>query len=225
MDRIINNIIAAAFCIFIATSAIFAVPPTNEVISMLKQKGEYENYVRLLKEAKERGYNANDISNNKTAATRTEKSSLRALAILVDFPNMPYTAGITSGLPQDFEDLLFSLETIPTGSLREYYLEVSYGNTDIYGDVAGWYTVSENYAYYAGYCNGTIGFGAYPYNAQRLVEDAIALADSDVDFSIYDNDGDGDVDILFVIHAGTGFEETGDNCEINSHQGRIFPRV
>ncbi|MDD4052372.1 MAG: M6 family metalloprotease domain-containing protein, partial [candidate division Zixibacteria bacterium] len=52
----------------------------------------------------------------------------------------------------------------------------------------------------------------------------VDLADADVDFSQFDNNGDGTVDGLFVIHAGTGYEESGNDCEIHSHQWSITSR-
>ena len=39
-----------------------------------------------------------------------------------------------------------------------------------------------------------------------------------VDFSQYDNDSDGNIDGLFIVHAGRGYENTGDLNMIHSHQ-------
>jgi M6 family metalloprotease-like protein len=50
-----------------------------------------------------------------------------------------------------------------------------------------------------------------------LTEDAVTAADPDVDFSLYDNDGDGEVDALFVVHAGPGYEDTGNVNYVHSH--------
>jgi immune inhibitor A len=109
----------------------------------------------------------------------------------------------------------------PGGSLRDYYHEVSYGKLTIDGLVsgdagptAGWYRAPQPKSFYA---NGNFGWGGYPNNSQRLVEDLVVRADPYVDFSTYDNDGDGVVDALVVISAGRGGEATGDSGDIWSH--------
>jgi immune inhibitor A len=68
------------------------------------------------------------------------------------------------------------------------------------------------------YVAGDYGTGAYPGNAQKMVEDAVAVADAAVDFSDYDADGDGYVDNLVVVHAGTGAEYTGSSGDLWSHR-------
>jgi M6 family metalloprotease-like protein len=78
----------------------------------------------------------------------------------------------------------------------------------------GWRRAPHTYDYYV---DGLKGFGTYPQNAQHLAEDAVTLADPAVNFANYDNDGDGYVDALFIIHAGPGYEYTGDVNDIHSH--------
>jgi immune inhibitor A len=121
--------------------------------------------------------------------------------------------------------MLFSEETYPTGSVRNFLLENSYGQFSLDGAVTVWLRMPQTYAYYV---NNLKGLGVYPQNAQKLVADAVAAADPYVDFSQFDNDGpdgiphsgddDGYVDALFVVHAGPGYEETGDPTDIHSHQ-------
>ncbi|MCP4568350.1 MAG: M6 family metalloprotease domain-containing protein, partial [FCB group bacterium] len=102
-------------------------------------------------------------------------------------------------------------------SMTEYYLENSYGDFEVVGDVAGWYTAANNASYYTNYCDESHGMGSYPNNSQKLIEEAVDAADASVDFSNYDNNNDGFVDGLFVVHAGTGYEDSGNDCEIHSH--------
>ena len=90
------------------------------------------------------------------------------------------------------------------------------------GPTAGWYRAPQPKSYYT---DANYGFGGYPKNAQKLVEEAIALADPNVDFSLYDNDGDGVVDALVVICAGSGAEQTGNVNDIWSHKWSITPQV
>jgi len=143
----------------------------------------------------------------------------KALVLLIDFPDYRWHNSSDSNFanqdslytPQHFQNMLFSesvyadpLSASPyTGSLRDFYLANSYGQFNIDGDVAGWFTAKNNLEYYLG--SGS-GFGSYPNNAQRLVEEAVALAAPVVDFSDYDNDGNGVVDALMIVHAGPGAE-------------------
>ena len=90
------------------------------------------------------------------------------------------------------------------------------------GPTAGWYRAPRPKSYYT---NGNYGFGSYPQNAQRLVEDVLALADPHVDFSGYDNDGDGAVEALVLICAGIGGEQSGDVDDIWSHKWGITPQT
>lgn len=120
------------------------------------------------------------------------------LIVLVQFPD-----ALFSTPRAHFESFAFSSDTHPTGSLRDYFQQASYGKVLISGDVVGPYTLPEPYTFYAGEKSG---LGEYPHNAQRMAEDTLALADPDVDFSLYDPNGDGYVDALIIVHAGPGAE-------------------
>lgn len=134
----------------------------------------------------------------------------QALALLVQFTDNAASTGATY-----FDTLLFSTGT---GTLKDYYDEVSYGILDIVTvnlpSTIGWMTMPQTYNYYV---NGNYGLGSYPQNAQRLAEDAVLTADPVVDYSQYDNDGDGWVDTVFIVHAGPGAEFTGSVNDIWSH--------
>ncbi|UCD94904.1 MAG: immune inhibitor A, partial [Candidatus Zixiibacteriota bacterium] len=157
----------------------------------------------------------------KSAVDPDAIDTVRAVVLLVDFSDNPYFAGVVAGMPADFDSVLFTEGGVnPTGSMTEFFLENSYGNFYITGDVYGWYRMPQTYAYYV---DGQYGFGDYPQNAQGLTVDAVLAADGDVDFSLYDNFGpiglpDGEVDALFVVHAGPGREETGSDDQIHSHR-------
>lgn len=145
----------------------------------------------------------------------------RALVLLVDFQDNP-----AAKPRQHYLDMLFSMGKYPTGSLRDYYYEASYHKLSVTGDVCGgdkgWLRAPRPYSYYAG---DKYGFGEYPKNATRLVEDAIDLASGHVNFAEYDVDGDGEVDALFIVHAGSGAEVTGITGHIWSHMSNIPPKT
>jgi immune inhibitor A len=124
--------------------------------------------------------------------------------------------------------MLFSVGTYATGSMRDFYREASYTQLDVIGIVsgsggptAGWYRAPQPKSFYT---DGNYGFNNHPKNAQKLVEDVIALADPTVNFADYDNDGDGIVDALVVICAGSGGEQTGNANDIWSRKWNI-PQV
>ncbi|KJD33530.1 peptidase M6 [Tamlana nanhaiensis] len=156
------------------------------------------------------------ISADRAPVTGTK----RAIVLLVDFSDK------TAAQNQShYNNMLFSQGTYATGSMRDYYKEASYGKLNVIGAVkgqngptAGWFRAPRTKAYYT---NNDFGFGAYPRNAQKLVEDAIDLAQPFVNFSQYDNDGDGFVEALIVICAGSGGEATGNKSDFWSHKWGI----
>ncbi len=94
----------------------------------------------------------------------------------------------------------------PTGSVRDYYSENSYGTMTLQSTVVAWVTLPQTEAYYA---NANDGLGSYPQNAQKMVEDALNLADPLVNFTQFDLDNDGFVDAIDIIHSGYAAETGG----------------
>jgi immune inhibitor A len=143
-----------------------------------------------------------------------------ACVLLVDFSDAPATTPASH-----YEDMLFSVGSYATGSMRDFYREASYGKLDVTGVVsgaggptAGWFRAPRPKSYYT---NGNYGFGSYPQNAQKLVEDVLAIADAHVDFSAFDKDGDGKVEALVLICAGIGGEQSGNTGDLWSHKWGI----
>jgi immune inhibitor A len=178
-------------------------PPHPELIKRLKQEGRWERFIHK--------FPTKPAGLDTPAPTKAPVIGVRkAIVLLVDFSD-----NIASTSQSHYVNLLFSSGTYPTGSMRDYYQEVSYNQLDIQGEVTGWYRAPQLYSYYT---NGSYGFGSYPRNAQRLTEDTVNLADPFVNFANYDNDGDTYVDALFIVHAGPGAEVTGNPNDIWSHK-------
>ena len=101
----------------------------------------------------------------------------------------------------DYENMLFDNNS--TGTMREYYDEISYGNFSVNGDAGGWY-------------NSSLTMQQAVDNAQQYVANVAALADGDFNYALYDNDGpdnvpnsgddDGYVDGIIVVYSGCGAE-------------------
>lgn len=124
----------------------------------------------------------------------------KVLTVLVEWEN--HTAMSFLHPNSAYDEMFYSVGTYPTGSVNDYYQEVSYGAFSIDGTVVGWRLMT---SWYDGW-----------YDIGEIVADIDPL----VDFADYDGDGDGFVDALWIIHAGPGQEETHDPNDIWSHAYR-----
>lgn len=92
------------------------------------------------------------------------------------------------------------------GSVRDYYLEASYGALTIQTDVFGWFSLPKKQSFYGANLGNIPGNDTNP---RQMVIDAINASDASVNYANYDSDGDGWVDFFGVIHQGQGEEQTG----------------
>ncbi len=128
---------------------------------------------------------------------------------------------------QTFQDLLF--DNNPTGTLTDYYQEVSYGQFNVTGTVFGWFTADNNQAYYASNNHGLNS--NYPQNGHGFVRSIVEKADAAVDFSQFDNDGpdgipnsgddDGYVDGVIVVYSGAGADWAPSNNNLWPFSSRL----
>jgi immune inhibitor A len=147
---------------------------------------------------------------------RELKGVIQTLVLLVDFEDKPHGEQRTASF---YDQMLFgTIDVFPTGSMAEYYRRISNYNDkagigiDVQGKVYGWLRLPQKSDYYT---SGTSGMGNYPRNAQGMAEDAIREAlKQGVDFTPYDVLGEKMVTALFIIHAGSGAEETGSRDDI-----------
>lgn len=224
MARIGTAVVLLIAVTLVAGSA-FSMPLRPDIADKLRAEGKLADEEALMAIAHKMG--VDNLGGNKVFQAGPGKplvmTTRQAIVILVDFSDN--VANQTTYPPSHYSDLLFSVGTYPTGSLRDYYLENSYGNFTVTGQVTNWLRMPQTYAYYVYGQRGI--YGPYPHNCQKMVEDAVIAADPYVDFSQYDNDGpdgiphsgddDGYVDALFVIHAGPGYEVTHNVNDIHSH--------
>jgi immune inhibitor A len=199
--------------VILAAKIAFGVSIAPQVVEQLKESGQLQSIVEANKDARARGVWQANPGPYHFDRTTADVETLHCLIILVDFNDMTHESGFHSE-PPNFDTLLFSFGLRSPGSMTDYYNECSYGQAYLMGQVTQWYRMPQLYSYYV---DGQRGFGTYPHNAQKLTEDAITAADPDVDFSLYDNNGDDEVDALFVVHAGPGYEDTGNLNYIHSH--------
>lgn len=197
-----------------ASAVAFAMPPHPELVNRVDQGVVALPYAL----ANEDGLDARGIDSptripylDRLMERRHLDEDFNALAILIDFSD-----NTSQVAPSSYDQLLFGNSQ---GTLPHYISQVTYGALTVVTvnlpSALGWRRAPQTYAYYV---NGQNGFGAYPHNAQKLTEDAIALVNPVVNFANYDNDGDSYVDALFIVHAGSGAEFTGNNNHIWSHK-------
>lgn len=198
------------------------VPPSPQVLSMLymdylkygKPEGlSFKRYLRVI------GYvdPSHDVVGMDDGATlKMEPTGLKLISVptqpitgelqvkvlLVDFDDRP---GVLSA--DHYRDMLFSDGIYPTGSMRDYYSEVSLGKVKVSGLVHGWFRMPNPYSYYTNGESGT-KWESYPRNAPRLAEDAVKVAlNAGIDFpDTLDKLSQGVVTALFIVHAGRGAE-------------------
>ena len=138
--------------------------------------------------------------------------TVKVPVLLIDYPDLPHQFS-----PSAFDSLFNQTNYDGIGSVKDYYLEVSYGQLTLQFTIYGWFHAKNNYQTY-GKTNGN--------NAARdLVREAIDSAEAaGMDWTPYDNDSDGDVDAVIVIHAGPGAEQGSRTQYIWSHRWSISPR-
>ncbi len=195
--------------IIMGVTILHSMPLHPEFVKKLRKEGKLQEVVDAYKKARV------EWSINRIQGTPSARVSGSGIAILIDFDDNP--ADTINHPPASYDSLLFSVGIYPTGSMKDFYIENSYGKFKFTGRVAPdtsqrrWYRSSKTYSYYS----ENFGFT----HSQELVKEAVALADPDVDFGEFDNDGpdgipnsgddDGIVDAVYIIHAGPGYEEYG----------------
>jgi len=130
----------------------------------------------------------------------------KAVCILVDFPDraMVHTQS-------EFEALMNQIGYSAggaKGSVRDFFLENSYGQLDFTVTVVGPYTTPQNMSYYGqGYLNDTY--------YRQFADFAVNAADADVNYADYAVNGK--VESIHIIFAGYGDESIGNHNQIWSH--------
>ncbi|MDR2057401.1 MAG: M6 family metalloprotease domain-containing protein [Dysgonamonadaceae bacterium] len=159
---------------------------------------------------------------NKTISysTRAIVGTARAICALIEFPDKPFTHTL-----EEFE-LLMNQSGYNTngarGSVRDFYLENSYGQLILEVTVTGIYTAAKNRAYY-----GENGNGNLDKHPDELAREAanFAFNDPSINPSDFDNDGDGYLDTFHFIFAGYGEESGGEADCIWSHKSNLYPSL
>jgi len=137
--------------------------------------------------------------------------SLETVCILMQFPDN--LADTIRRSPARFDSMLYSTgvyrnQPYRQGSLKDYFLENSYGNYTVLGGIAGnrWFLSQYNYSRYRD-GNYMLSTGS------QMARENMQQVDQFVDFRQFDLNQDNRIDAMFMVHAGPGGEDNGDvNC-------------
>jgi M6 family metalloprotease-like protein len=142
--------------------------------------------------------------------------TMRNLVVLIQFSNH-----VGRALPSTSDlDVLFNAPggdptLAPTGSVRDVYLQNSYGQLELNSDIAPWITVSGSEQYYA---NGASGDSTL----WEALREALNELDGTVDFSQYDQNNDGFIDSIAFLHSGYAAEWGGQDTDGTASSDRIW---
>ena len=127
------------------------------------------------------------------------------LGLYSDIPTAPFT--------RNAFDTEFFTGPWTSGTLRQYWSEVSYGLFDVTGTVFDWVPLSQSGYYYTG---GQGGIAPGISKTGDMIKEILDALDPSTDFGAFDNDGpdgvpnsgddDGFVDVLLVVHPTFGAE-------------------
>ncbi len=156
-------------------------------------------------------------SNFSTSPESVANGTLKNLVVLIEFADHTLRS-----LPSEGDiDVLFNSfggdqYLAPTGSVRDVYLENSYGQLELNSTVYVWVTVSNTEEYYA---DGNSGLSSKIWEA---LEDALNQVDNGLDFNQFDEDNDGYIDAITFLHSGYGAEWGGTDAEGTHYTNRIW---
>ena len=126
----------------------------------------------------------------------SQPQTQRGLVLLVEFPDVKMKAGAATQWNNRFNQQGFSLDR-HIGSVRDYFIDQSYGLLTVDFDVVGPLEVSRKHDYY-----GTPPNSDLDDRAAEMVIEALNLANPLVNYADYDWDGNGWVDQVYIIFAG-----------------------
>jgi M6 family metalloprotease-like protein len=164
----------------------------QQLIESEYSNGYYAEKFRERKQIREQ------ISRGLLPESTLVEDTVFALTLMGQYPDLPghYTQ-------QEFQSQLYDGPN-PTGTVTEYYSEVSYNQLYFTGDAQGWYDVPGNLQSYIG------GYGG-----PQFVVDVIEETDPTLNYAdyiqYYDGQGKPHIGFVAVVHAGAGAEAGANN--------------
>lgn len=142
--------------------------------------------------------------------------SPRALVILVQFSDVkflsPDPAAVfgyyLNGSDKPSDEQYGSTLNKNTGSVRQYFSDMSGGLYTPQFDVVGPVTLGRPQSYYGGDSGNTKDV-----QVMTMISEACQAVDDQVDFSQYDSDNDGNADLVYCVYAGYAQSVSGNSAD------------
>ncbi|MBQ9652390.1 MAG: M6 family metalloprotease domain-containing protein [Prevotella sp.] len=179
---------------------------------------EIANDETMAQRAQERRMKAQQRRAKRLAPRKAEQignftGNKKGLIILAAFKDKAFESGHNNALYQKIANEEGYNEGEFVGSVADYFKAQSRGVFNLTFDVVGPVTLSKNASAYGG--NDSYGDDK---DAGAMIVEACKAADAQVNFKDYDWDGDGEVDQVFVLYAGAGEANGGDEDTVWPHE-------
>ena len=160
--------------------------------------------------------NAKRVKKRQFGHPTTILGKKKAIMILANYKDQSFQRGHNNGLYQKIANQENYNEGNFQGSMADYFKAQSRGKFELDFDVVGPVTVSKNASYYGN--NVAVGNEDVDEHAAEMVIEAVNLAKEQItDWTPYDWDEDGYVDQVYVVYAGMGEADGGDDVTIWPH--------
>ena len=160
--------------------------------------------------------NAKRVKKRQFGHPTTILGKKKAIMILVNYKDQSFQRGHNNGLYQKIANQENYNEGNFQGSMADYFKAQSRGKFELDFDVVGPVTVSKNASYYGN--NVVVENEDVDEHAAEMVIEAVNLAKGQItDWTPYDWDEDGYVDQVYVVYAGMGEADGGDDVTIWPH--------
>ena len=195
MNKKLITFFVATLCYsFIGAQPFVRPVPSHRIHHTHRLPGVNERRLARLEKMRE----ANIALRHQTGPLRakTQPESRRGLVLLVEFSDVKMQSGALTQWSNRFNQQGFSLDS-HVGSVRDYFIEQSYGLLTVDFDIIGPLTLTQTHDYYGSAPNTRLDD-----RAAEMVIEALNLANTQVNYADYDWDNDGEVDQVYVIFAG-----------------------
>ncbi|MBI5804535.1 immune inhibitor A [candidate division TA06 bacterium] len=200
-----NKIMTTLFmCLFLTTGLLQAMPPREGIVL---DKEQMELMQKLGIDSPKNGILQSEIK-----LGRTKISGNR---------NYPVVTGDFTDTVHIYTNAAMQTNLFNTGagvkSVNNYYRDMSYNAMSCSGSVFNWVSSGNTRAYFGNNAGGLTD--GTTKNTYEFILKTLQACDAAVNFAnpSFDSNNDDTVDVLWVIHAGRGREETGLNADIHSH--------
>lgn len=178
------------------------------------------SYSRRIKAHQHNLFSRSMVTGKADKSSGVSQTTIKAVTGTVDVPVLMvnFSDRNTTTSRNDFDQFLFQ---DPAG-LTAYYQEVSYQNLTLSGGINGvidWVKLPNTHQFY-----GKNNSAGYDSNIGLMIENAIDIADANVDFSLYaDINQDCQVDLISIIYQGNGeHQAVGTDDDIWAHKYSMY---